>query len=259
MDILIHTASGMLMGTTMALWNPLKQPIGARFYAASLLVGGCAGAFPDLDAISQWSGFDSTLGAWFGLAPGDDVYSGRWWYSHHAFTHSLLCSLIFAGLTLLALVCKGWSNTPRRTRAIHYAIVTALGWNAHLAGDLPTPAGSWDGIAYWWPSSNYIGGTGQTFWWNNYDVFLLLISGIFLHVMVMCWGRSSKRWLGPLSTLGVLVLIVYQLNQRPIDFNDRSRPYAERERISLDYQRNLLGDRLFGWMSALDRALPVYF
>lgn len=259
MDILIHTTSGMLMGTTMALWNPMKQKKTATFYLLSFLAGGLAGAFPDLDAISQWSGFDTTIGTWFDLESGDDVYSGKWWYSHHAFTHSLLCSLLFAAITLALMVRFRWQATEKRSRAIHFAAVVALGWNAHLMGDLPTPAGSWGGIAYWWPSQHYIGGTGQTFWWNNYDVFLLICSGLILHLLFFWLLKKHNRWLGALTTLGVLTLIIYQLNQRPVDFNDRSRPYAERERISLEYQRNLLGDRLFRWMTALDQALPVYF
>lgn len=247
------------MGTTMASWNPTKQPPQGSFFVASMLLGGLAGAFPDLDAISQWSGFDSSIGTWFNLAPGDDVYSGRWWYSHHAFTHSLLCSLLFATFTFAALMRFRKQPQVRFQRAIHFAAVVALGWNAHLAGDLPTPAGSWDGIAYWWPSQHYIGGTGHTFWWNNYDIFLLICLGLLVHGICWLWLKKHSHWTAPITTLSAILLIVYQLHQRPVDFNDRTRPYQERERISLEYQHRLLGDRLFHWMQALDQSLPVYF
>jgi hypothetical protein len=259
MDILIHTASGMLMGCAVALINPWKRRIGARQMLLQMGLGGLAGAFPDLDAISQWSGFDRTIGAFFNLASGDEIYSGRWWYSHHAFTHSILASVLFAAIIWGILYPWRSKSKDLAQRALHGSLIAFLGWNAHLAGDLPTPKGSWDGIAYWWPSSQYIGGTGHTFWWNNYDIFLIILSGIVLHWIIFAIKRLPQRMCSLASCLTLISLIIYQLHQRPIDFNDRSRPYADREKISLEYQRSMLGETLFQWMQRLDNSLPVYF
>jgi inner membrane protein len=259
MDILIHTTSGMLMGSTIAACNPWQLKSSHRFWLGALLLGGLSGAFPDLDAISQWSRFDATIGHWFSLASGDEIYSGRFWYSHHAFTHSLLASFLFATMIWTITFFTHRTSPVRREKSRHFGLIALLGWNAHLAGDLPTPQGSWDGIAYWWPSQEYIGGTGHTFWWNNYDIFLLIVLALIAHTLLHFIKIKRQAWASSFITSLTILLIIVQLNDRPMNFNDRTLPYQDRERISLAYQQEQLGDRLYYWMVKFDSWLPVYF
>jgi inner membrane protein len=259
MDIFIHSTSGMLMGATVMSINPWRLTNTPLQIGKAIVCGGLAGAFPDLDAVSQWSGFDQTFGAWFGLASGDEVYSGKWWYSHHAFTHSLLASLLYAAIILLMVKASRRDKENVSAHGWHAALVALVGYNAHLVGDLPTPKGAWDGIAYWWPSIQYVGGTGHTFWWNNYDLFIIIVCTLFLQIIWLLWIRFKNRVFGTCSTILAFAAIIYQLNDRPMNFNDRSLPYTERERISLEYQEKILGSQLYEAMRYMDRHLPFYF
>lgn len=74
-DILTHTLSGVAVATCVASFMPTPQ---GRWRL--LLLGAVAGALPDLDALSLWSGFDHSIGAYFGLSKGALIYTGQWWY-----------------------------------------------------------------------------------------------------------------------------------------------------------------------------------
>ena len=99
MDILTHTLSGVAIGTVITSFSNN----GFRKKTGIILCAGFGAALPDFDAISLWSGFDSTIGKLFGLISGKEIYFSKLWYSHHAFMHSIFASLIFAMLFLLFL------------------------------------------------------------------------------------------------------------------------------------------------------------
>ena len=54
----------------------------------------------------------------------------------------------------------------------------------HVFEDMPTPSFVWGGVAFLFPSENYWGGKGYIWWWNNYDLFLIIISVFFLNVLI---------------------------------------------------------------------------
>jgi hypothetical protein len=107
LDILSHSLSGLALGTVLASFAQ-----GPRRKLAILGIATFGGALPDLDAISMWSGFDRTFGSWFQLnQSGRFIYSAKFWYSHHAFFHSLLAPLLWLGLYYgLNLAWKGLSQ-----------------------------------------------------------------------------------------------------------------------------------------------------
>lgn len=109
MDILTHVLSGAAIGVAAANYyktTPLRK-------AKIILAGAIGGAFPDIDAISMWSEFDRTFGALFNLShSGRVIYGSKFWYSHHAFFHSLIGSLFFAALFLwIVYLVKRRDNT----------------------------------------------------------------------------------------------------------------------------------------------------
>jgi membrane-bound metal-dependent hydrolase YbcI (DUF457 family) len=213
LDILTHTLSGMAVASAAAcvLYSQPKQ----RFQLLAL--GALAGALPDLDAISMWSGFDSTFGHWFALQQnGRSIYSGTLWYSHHGFMHSLLASVFIPTTFIFVMSC-----IRRQMPSAHIwtlGAVFALAYNAHLAGDMPTPGGSWKGIAYFFPSSMYVGGSGATWWWNNYDVFLIVLLCVVANV-ILFFALRRKNYFGAGMLAVAFFLASYQLNSRGFDFN----------------------------------------
>jgi len=94
MDILSHTLSGIAVGTVAAAFVR-KSRNSAKKKALIILSGALAGAIPDIDAISLWSGFDNAIGSPLGLNySGREIYFGKLWYSHHGMFHSLFMGLL---------------------------------------------------------------------------------------------------------------------------------------------------------------------
>ena len=85
MGILTHATSGTAVAacaSTFLKTNALKK-------TKILLVGTFSATLPDIDAISMWSRFNSTIGALFNLPySGKEIYGMKLWYSPHAFFHS---------------------------------------------------------------------------------------------------------------------------------------------------------------------------
>lgn len=261
MDILIHTFSGLAVGTAAA---GLCKGSGRR-KALVVFTGMVAGALPDIDAISLWSGFDQSIGSWLNLSlKGRDIYFGTYWYSHHAITHSLFAAIV-CSLSLLGLI-KLFKRSHFRRRDMIFPITFCLGYLAHLAGDLPTPASVWDGIQFWFPSSDWVGGSGLTWWWNNYDIFLLLVLCVSVNLIVNVANRWLKKaWMSWAPTVTVAlcaVMCVYQLYARGSSFNYvkyEENSFHNFSDKSLEIQRNILGDRLYQMMRNFDESLPVNF
>lgn len=252
MDILIHTLSGGITASGLTILQKntsVKRKIGTTF------LGCFMGALPDIDAISLWSKFDNTIGSFFNLTSGKVIYSAKFWYSHHAFFHSLICAL------LISLLVTGIISYFHRKRENIFLIpILFCSYCAHLLGDLPTPASSWGGINLFFPSKNYVGGFGLTWWWNNYDIFLILISGLFLN-FVFLFIKKAHHFTG----IGILALaftlITYQLNTRNFYFayTKNCPNYQGYEQKSKDIQKEILGPKVYGLMEKLDNKLPFYF
>lgn len=267
MDILTHALSGTAIAACTSAFvqvKPLQR-------AGILFMGTLGGVVPDIDAISMWSRFDSTLGSLFSLShKGREIYGMKLWYSHHAFFHSLVASMLL-GLIVLALVylIQKISGRERDSRKkipspMIYFITFVLAYWAHLAGDLPTPSSVWGGIALFWPSSEYVGGYGKIWWWNNYDVFLLLLCCIVLILLVRRFSKSIRekaRLFAVLILSATLVLILVQMNTRTYDYGygREGSDYARMEENSKKEQERVLGKRLYRYMSWLDNKLPFYF
>lgn len=265
MDILTHTLSGIAVGTVISTYSS-----GSFIQKLKIvLLSGFAGALPDIDAISHWSGFDSTIGALFNLPDtGRDIYSAKYWYSHHAFMHSLFASLLFAGLIgLVAHILqkkskRNWKTTFHQNRLLLLGFI--LGFSIHLLEDMPTPAASWGGVNFFWPSSSYIGGTGDIWWWNNYDIFLIVVIVIFLNLSLAGVYRIWKFNLRKSTTLVFLLgfsAALFQIKTREFDFaySGSTSRYQEFEVKSKEIQKELLGDDLFELMEKLDNSLSIYF
>lgn len=270
MDILTHAISGTAVAACAATFvkpSPLKK-------VKILFVGTLGGIFPDIDAVSMWSKFDATIGQLFNLSyTGKQIYGMKLWYSHHAFFHSLLASILF-GLLLLFFVYlinskidKGGKKIGFSTflqNKVIYFITFVLGYWAHLAGDLPTPSSVWGGIALFWPSNTYIGGAGKIWWWNNYDIFLLICLSIVLILVVPLISKYIKKRSKIFSSLVlclILSLILIQINTRKYDYayKESAINYAKMEGKSKKEQERILGRRLYRYMSWFDSKLKFYF
>lgn len=268
MDILSHTLSGTAIGTVVAAHSGSSF----RGKAAIIFFATLGGALPDLDAISYWSKFDSTIGALFGLShSGKVIYGAKFWYSHHAALHSLSAAF---GLPLLFLLLKAvWLSMRQKKlstlstslkKGMVSALAFALGFCMHLLEDMPTPASVWGGVNLFWPAETYVGGFGKIWWWNNYDIFLLICTVIVINLMLL----SLKRWMNfrlQLTTkivfgLGVGIAL-YQMNTRPIDFSysGHTNQYDAFETQSKQVQKDLLGKDLYEFMNSLDNAIPLNF
>ncbi|MGB0525951.1 MAG: metal-dependent hydrolase, partial [Flammeovirgaceae bacterium] len=215
MDILIHTLSGAAAATGVAglFGNSKKERM------QLIGIGAFAGALPDFDAISLWSKFDATVGKWLSLShSGKEIYFGKLWYSHHAFLHSILGALIvlICYWSIRALIRK---NSPNLRAFLLPSTTFLLAFCAHLLGDLPTPASVWGGIALWFPSSEYVGGWGKVWWWNNYDIFLILLWCTTINFIVfLLFNTQWVKLFSCVLVLSAFLLITHQVNTRGFDF-----------------------------------------
>lgn len=268
MDILTHALSGTAIATCTSAFIETKPLNKVKI----LLAGTFGGILPDLDAISLWSGFNPLFGKLFNLPnTGREIYGMKFWYSHHAFMHSVLASILF-GLLLVGFLYQ-IEKTRNKERAkpvftnqfsLVCSITFIFGYWAHLAGDLPTPSSVWGGIALFWPSTMYIGGSGKIWWWNNYDIFLLILGCALLNLALPAVSKfiRHKGKIIPFLILGLtFFLIIRQTNTREFDYayEGDTPHYTEMEENSKKEQERILGKRLYQYMSWFDSKLKFYF
>ncbi len=267
MDIVTHAVSGIAVSSVVI--NVVKEKQ-LKTTGLILLFGALGAITPDVDVISLWSGFDATFGHLFNLkTTGNQIYFSKLWYSHHGFFHSIFAALIFTGIVigLFSFVKKKrtWSGFINRNISVRwYAISFFLGYLVHLFGDIPTPSSTWGGVRMLWPSSTYIGGTGDIWWWNNYDIFLLFALCAFCNIAVYVTGVFIRYKQGIIATFAWIVtvlLINIQIVSRPIDFDysGHSPRFKEMERQSKVIQQKILGDQLFRYMTKFDNKIGLNF
>ena len=226
MDIISHSLTGLAIGTVCAHFSSSTWSKKCMILFTSTL----GGALPDLDAISLWSGFDSTLGDLLNLeATGRQIYYGQYWYSHHAALHSLIAPFVI--IILAMLLTRIYSKITRIpphsvSNNLHIKLGFALAFIFHLLEDMPTPAGVWGGVNLFFPSSQYIGGFGKIWWWNNYDLILIILSVVIINLFLFLIPRRYGQLRSRLS-LGILCMGIYfylvQINSRPFNFNYSGR------------------------------------
>lgn len=235
-----------------------------------VLLGGLAGAFPDIDAISLWSKFDTTIGTWLHLShSGKEIYFGKFWYSHHGFFHSIfaaaLLSLLFISIRNVLYSKQKWPLYFKQQQTVLLLAVFFFSYISHLIGDLPTPGAVWGGVRLFFPFEIYIGGYGTTWWWNNYDVFITLcISTALLVSCLYAEDRLSKKNLIKL-TAGIYICsfatCFYFVTHHSISYayKGNTSRYEYYERTSKIDQWNRLGKTIYSYLNKLDKKLPVYF
>ncbi|MCH2198848.1 MAG: metal-dependent hydrolase [Flavobacteriales bacterium] len=268
MDILTHTISGTAAGVVIASFSTgsLAQRAGI------ILVGTIAGTFPDLDVLSAWSGFDDSFGSWFNLnESGRQIFKGNHWYSHHGAFHSLTFAIIIPMVANLAGFL--WKKRIRRQsvkyrswikRKALFMIAFTLGMTFHCIEDMLTPPGPWDGIAFYWPHPEYIGGWGKIWWWNSYDLFLIVLGSIFLNSLILLFAKRihvKAKSLAPVVLGLAMILFIMQVNNRRTDYSNfiGGKDYPSFEEQSLKYQEEILGPTVYEWMVRFDESLPVMF
>lgn len=235
-----------------------------------IVLGAFAGAFPDIDAISLWSKFDGTIGKWLHLShSGNQIYFGKFWYSHHGFFHSIFAaavfSLLFISIRKAVYSKEKWMAYFKQKQTVLLFAVFFFSYISHLIGDFPTPGGVWGGVRLFFPFKVYIGGYGTTWWWNNYDVFLtLFLSAAFLILSVCLESKFFKKDLIKLAIgiyIGCFVICCYFVTHHSISFayKGNTSRYAYYERMSMGDQWRRLGRTTFTYMNKLDKKLPVNF
>jgi inner membrane protein len=268
MDIITHTLSGVAVSTVVASIS--KKKIWEK--GLILLCGGVGGILPDIDAMSLWSRFDHTIGKFFQLShKGPDIYFSNYWYSHHNFTHSLMGGLIitFCFFSLFFFPVMLFSKEKYSKNVFKYGgvywIAMFFGYVMHLLGDLPTPACTWGGIKLLWPLTEPVGGTGQIWWWNNYDIFLITLGCcainigliVFYHLMKKTYIKYTPVFICIVSFIAIL----HQIDQRNVSFaySGYTKRWDEYEKKSLGIQKKILGEKMYNIMRRIDRKLTVPF
>jgi len=266
MDILSHTLSGLAIATVIASFSKG----GFKKKAGIMLLGTFAGALPDLDAISMWSKFDGSIGKVFNLQhSGGVIYGSKFWYSHHAALHSLtfaaLLPLLYILLSSLSKPTTYFNNVVNKLKNSKVMILTFfLGFTIHLLEDMPTPASVWGGVNLLWPTSTYYGGFGKIWWWNNYDIFLIIFSVIVANLIVHAVNSLRKIHLKKITTIIFLsgfILCIVQMNTRGFDFSysGNTSRYHEFEQRSKNIQKEILGNSLYEIMLKFDNSLNLHF
>jgi inner membrane protein len=268
MDILTHAISGLALGAAIATEKQIQMKNKWKIVA----LAGFGGIFPDFDAISLWSGFDNTFGKLFKLSTsGKSIYFSKLWYSHHGFFHSLFAGILFSFLIILTLFAikkfvfrKHQSFREYFTAHILFGIAFLSGFLIHLFEDMPTPAGLWGGVRFFWPFKAYIGGTGEIWWWNNYDIFLVVFIVLILIMFFMIIQTYVSQNLRKFSLLTIIIgfiIVMIQIKSRDTDFNatKTSADFQELETKSIEIQKAKLGSPIYTLMSKFDRKVGVNF
>ncbi len=139
-----------------------------------------------------------------------------------------------------------------------------LGFLLHLLEDMPTPASVWGGVNLYFPSNNYVGGFGNIWWWNNYDLVLIILSVIVINLLInIIPVRFYKmKIISSISffALGVTLFLI-QINVRTVDFSytGHTTNYAMFESQSKAIQKEILGDKIFQIMTTIDNKIPLNF
>ena len=129
---------------------------------------------------------------------------------------------------------------------------------------MPTPASYWGGVNFFWPLNLYIGGTGDIWWWNNYDIFLIATT-VFILNLTLLLLRSYKQIDIRKITTGIFILgfifILFQIKTRDFDFSysKHNNNHQKLELKSKELQKEILGERLFNLMEKFDKKLKFYF
>jgi membrane-bound metal-dependent hydrolase YbcI (DUF457 family) len=264
MDILTHTLSGMAAGGCLALYA--KK--GWKEMTGIFLLSGFGSALPDIDTISLWPGFDDTLGKLFALdQPGKDIYSAKLWYSHHGFMHSLTAALLFmllAGFIFYLLLRKKkvLSAVAITKSFYNYRFLLAgffFGFCIHLSEDMVTPAGSWGGVRLFFPLDTYIGGTGDIWWWNNYDVLLVVSAVLVINLFLLTFsaiGKMNMRKMGLIIFAIGCITSMIQIKTRNFNFNNKVFDRCEGK--SKTIQKEILGEKIYNVMERFDKAWIIY-
>jgi len=260
LDILTHTLSGIAVGTCLAIYarGGWKEKTGILFFS------GLGGAMPDIDAISLWSKFDGTVGSWLNLSqPGNKIYSGAHWYSHHGFMHSLVAAVGFTVIIGFIFYLFSRKRIPfiqslQKVKLILSGFI--LGYLIHLLQDMITPGGPWKGIRFFFPGKGYVGGTGDIWWWNNYDIFLIVLAVLCINMLLLFLSSFIKKHLSKIS-LCVLALgfIIATIQIRTRDFNFNEKPYIICEEKSKNLQKIILGTKLYERMERFDNSMRLPF
>lgn len=252
MDILTHGITGLALSTTVAAHTSSNWK--SKLWI--VMAGGFGGILPDVDVISKWGGFDRTFGQWFNLQQtGNEIFWDTHWYSHHVFTHSIIGALLFVFLgSIIYLVYGKFLNTGKMTKLRWYALAFIMGYMGHLLEDMITPGGPWDGIAFFWPSSHFTGGWGKIWWWNNYDLFLIVGSALIINLGIII-AKYKEALLTKLILLVAFILFAIQVERRNYDFNLK----GNNEELSKEFQKQYLGEELYHIIHQLDDIIPVAF
>ena len=253
MDLLSHTCSGLAVGLTL-----INLTEGSTWQKTLIvLASGLGGALPDLDAISLWSQFDRI----FNLPiSGREIYSGKYALLHHGAMHSLLLSILFGS----AFFLPTWIRSKKwifNKKALLKSMGFTMGYNLHLLKDMPTPAATWGGVRYFFPAQEYIGGAGKIWWWNNYDLFLIILSVIVFQLLLFLVRSKWRRRIAPLLFIIGVSLFTYQINHRKYHYAYRghAQNYQQYEEWSKLEQREILGEKIFNIMESFDHSIPLYF
>jgi hypothetical protein len=254
LDIISHTLSGLAVGSVFASFCLEKKS-----QVKVILFGGIGGALPDIDAISLWSQFDHTIGSWLNLQhSGEEIYTGKFWYSHHAFLHSFMCSIICSTIIFFFNFIKQNHKNDYKYIAL-LSMAFLLGFNIHLWEDMPTPIGAWGGVNYFFPSQEYIGGYSKIWWWNNYDLFLIILGVLCINVVCLMVPKLKKTTI-MVFLIGVF-LFINQINQRKINYttNSQKNGYMDSEIKSLEFQKSILGAKVYNLMVRFDKMVKINF
>lgn len=245
MDILSHSLSGVAAVSTFLPFTDYDK----KQKTIALLLGALIGAAPDIDAVSLWSKFGSA---------GHDIYFGKSWYSHHGFNHSIVAALLWV-FGVLYFRTKRLQAVSKNEILLSSALF--IGFIAHLLEDMPTPYCVWGGVRLFFPFTTYIGGSGKIWWWNNYDIFLLILLITCSNLLIDKIIKSQKEMFILLNTACIVFVIFFQINSRQYDYNyvNFASNYDELETHSKEEQKRILGPSLYNVMETFDRMLPLNF
>ncbi|MCU4175598.1 metal-dependent hydrolase [Carboxylicivirga sp. N1Y90] len=254
MDILTHGLTGIAFSTAIMAHSK-------NTWRQKVVIGSCGllgGILPDVDVISKWSGFDATFGVWFGLKEsGNAIFGQTHWYSHHVFTHSIVGALFFTLLLIGSYIgIKQLQKRKHSPQLKLYALAFLLGYMGHLFEDMITPGGPWKGIAFFWPSTDFTGGWGKIWWWDNYDLFLIVCAAILINGIILL-SRYKTKLLSKLTLLIGLLLFVIQIERRDYDYNQKA--HAQNTKEAKDAQKRYLGEPLYTFIQKVDEMIPVAF
>jgi membrane-bound metal-dependent hydrolase YbcI (DUF457 family) len=247
MDSLTHFFSSVIVGSVFATLQKRERRNGIT----TITFGVIGGIAPDIDSLSDLP-FVKYMNDNPSIYQNPELKTVSLpWFSHHHFFHSLVGGIFISVLfvSLFFFLSRHFLDRDDKKPSIKstmiYLFSMLCSYFIHLVFDFITPPGIAGGMMLLWPLSKLFGGTGNVWWFHNYDIILILLVSSLVCIFVVFKERQHRfRKMIPILSV-TIVLLTIQIHRRDFVYNPtKGAEFSDCERHAIDFQRHTFGHQI---------------